>query len=322
MIKYITITALCVLLTACANSETPAPIPETPPPAENTASSEKTTTVTSETAAISEADKKYFVTGAYGETLDLREAERISYWDGEKEEDVELTPDEAAEKSEYIVSFNGFCYAAKSSGISYNSFDNPEMFSINPDDPFQTALKDDIQYAYEYKRVNVGDKFGGLTVTDALYSLSIANGKVYEHRTSEITFDGEITLTGYIECSVSRAMYMEPGYLFFYPDVITTEDLPVVVNPNAAMSVRLVGTAYDEEKADGWDFTNVLYYCGDSGMFFGSIFDDIYKSMDLSDIPTDGSLTYVSVTMKDLSVRYSEVGLRWTTAVIENIKLL
>lgn len=85
-------------------------------------------------------------------------------------------------------------------------------------DGFAYAFKPDDD-SKEFIRINVGDKFGGLTVKSAraVFSANNMNGAYYEG--SEITFDGEITLNGTLNIPMevenypydfTQEMFLEP----------------------------------------------------------------------------------------------------------------
>jgi len=300
-----------LVLSACANSETPAPIPETPPPAENTSSSENTTAsetvtfVTSETTALSEEDMKYMIKGAYGETLDLREASAVTDIDGG-----------------YVAEFNGFSYAAKSAGIFYTETDDPEKFNFETDPmlPKFAWLKEEerVTHDYEYVRVNVGDKFGGLTVEQADYSVKVADG-VTEIVKSEILYGGEITLIGYICAAAGDDTYIMRGETDFMPDSRGFGDLPVIMRNVLEDDSPL----FNVGNAPLWADKRESIYTDVDSFYLGTLLDEEYKNADLSDIPYFIP-AYAKVTLKNLNIRYyTENNLRnMNKAEIVSVKLI
>jgi len=282
--------ALCVILAACAKSEPPPPVPntpETPPPAETAASS-------SETAAppiISEADKKYIITGAYGETLDLREADKIytPKWNEElgDSEKIALTADEAVDASYCVVEFNSFCYAAKPSGVFYSTIDNPDMFEYEDGRP---RFKQEIQHEYKFERVNVGETCSGLTVKEANYIISVQNGSINELVYSGMFYEGEITMSGYATCAIMSGGYLTAGNIYFYPE--NSPNIPDIVNPRASLGLQWLVNDIDNFEDCTWFYTD--------GSFenLGSAFDEKYKGLD---IPTDGSVFRVTATIRNLN---------------------
>ncbi len=101
----------------------------------------------------------------------------------------------------------GFSYAFKPS-VYFDSENNPEMFGGD------TYIGNKAEPNSEYFRVNVGDKFGGLTVKSArcFFTAYKNNGEDYlGYSGSEIEFDGEITLKGRLEIPSQMDAY--PGLI-------------------------------------------------------------------------------------------------------------
>lgn len=89
---------------------------------------------------------------------------------------------------------NGFAYVFEPS-VFFEESEDPELF----DNGYYTGEKG--KPVTEFMRVNVGDKFNGLTVKSARAVFSTLNtdlGDGYYYEGSEIKFDGEITLTGWL----------------------------------------------------------------------------------------------------------------------------
>lgn len=89
---------------------------------------------------------------------------------------------------------NGFAYAFEPS-VCYEGSEDPELFDGD------VYIGKDAERSSEFMKVSTGDKFGTLTVKSALTVFSTINtdlGSGYYYEGSEIDFDGEITLTGWI----------------------------------------------------------------------------------------------------------------------------
>lgn len=289
MKKLTAIIALAFVLTACAKTETPT---GASPPTETTSSE----TTTSETTTISEEDMKYMLTGAYGETLDLREANEIYYpkWNDElkNEEKVILTVEEALTANWYIVGYNSFCYAAKPSGICYSTVDNPDMFEYEEGFPH---LKEDISYEYKFERVNVGETYSGLTVKEANYAFSVQSGNFSELVYSGMLYEGEMTMSGYATCSLMSEGYMLEGDIYFYPE--KSPNIPFLTKPHTSLGLNWLGSDIDNLEDRLWFYSDTGY------MSLGSVFDEKYAGIN---IPTDGSIFRVTVTIRNLTQGYSE----------------
>lgn len=89
---------------------------------------------------------------------------------------------------------NGFAYVFKPSLVLHES-DNPELFDAG----FYIGEKAPVDS--EFMRASVGDEFNGLTVKAARAVFSTLNtdiGDEYYYEGSELQFDGEIAITGWI----------------------------------------------------------------------------------------------------------------------------
>lgn len=88
---------------------------------------------------------------------------------------------------------DGFTYLASPTGSSVNSVDAPELFEAN------SASESVFFDNSDYKRFNVGDKYGGLTLKSAM-TIFRNDGSSPEERLSECIaeFEGSITLDAYI----------------------------------------------------------------------------------------------------------------------------
>jgi len=228
---------------------------------------------------ISEEDNKYMVTGAFGERLDLRDADEIECYG----DDLPFvgTPDDALLCGMYRASYRGFAYAAKSAGIFYTTVDNPEKFTQKSGNANSYDFNENIPREYKYFRVKNGDKFGGLTVEKTSYSFYMFNGKI-DMPVVIISYDGEVTMKGYIVDT--------DGDLTFVPDAGTIGDLPAVTELAPLRCDNFDGVSSLSSDSCYSDVRSI--YLGSIGLF--------YKDTDFSDVPFgDG---YVTVTLKDLLI--------------------
>lgn len=122
-----------------------------------------------------------FLTGLDGKAITAAEITRLAVKDSKMDGVLDETGFERAE-------CDGFAYAFKPS-VYFDKSENPELFN---EDVF-IGEKDD---STEFTRVNVGDKFGGLTVKSARTIFSAVNMNDAYYEGSEIELEGEIVLTG------------------------------------------------------------------------------------------------------------------------------
>ena len=139
--------------------------------------------------------------GLNGEAVYTSEITEIS--DGLSFND--LTPDNLMVKAVC----DGFVYLKESTGISYNTYENPELFDdylYIGDTPVNTN---------EWKRVNVGDTICGLTLKSAKTGFRISDQfdfpeKYFDPTNQYCEFEGEITLTGFLYIT-PRNLYEPDG---------------------------------------------------------------------------------------------------------------
>lgn len=96
-----------------------------------------------------------------------------------------------------IISCDNFTYFAPSAGLSTNSIDDPELYADYslPDAGFDIGTFDNS----DYKRYNVGGRYGSLTLTDAGCSFTNQSSAPGECLSScHARFDGSVTLNAYL----------------------------------------------------------------------------------------------------------------------------
>ncbi len=173
----------------------------------------------------------------------------ISYKQDFNKKAAEITADD-----EYVtILCEGFQYFKEPGGVTYNSFDNPEMF-------------DGLEFKGEmpenknpWKRVNVGDEICGLKLKYAVSQFVMENkaendfekrGTYYNCEQPEVyqfsknkklvEFEGSITLTGFLSSSARNIYFPDGGYMNFTP---VEDKLPVmchdefITEPNTYKSV-------------------------------------------------------------------------------------
>lgn len=107
---------------------------------------------------------------------------------------------------------DGFCYLSEPTGISSNQLDNPDKWN----GPMQCLDVPEKAVAADFKRLKVGDTFCGLKIKNA-------NSKFFGDETrsflgSNVEFEGELTLTGYISINEDNTYSVGVGDLQFVID--------------------------------------------------------------------------------------------------------
>lgn len=197
---------------------------------------------------------------------------------------------------------DGFAFLSEPT-ICLNSIDDAEKY-----DP-ETLLFDVPLYTdTPYKRVNVGDKLGELTVK----SVSTLFSRVgYEEkdgvmtteqilaegmsvmgmlRRCDVAFDGTVTMTGYMRVCVSE-YGVEEGEIIFVPD-------------KESMALPLMNFHVDHENEK---FNTAVWQWNANGFSYVSEYPtirlgNINEGVDISGVPTDGNSARVSVTITDISM--------------------
>lgn len=169
---------LAAVMTACGNS------PESSvPDADKGPESAMTGGITYKGSASGET----FLKGLDGKPIDVSEIASLA------DKNYELTA-VLDENNFGHAECHGFAYAFEPS-VCYEGSENPELFDGD------VYIGKAAEISSEFKKVSTGDKFGTLTVKSARTVFSTLNtdlGGGYYYEGSEIEFDGEITLTGWI----------------------------------------------------------------------------------------------------------------------------
>ena len=236
-------------------------------------------------STTSEPDpRETFITGVMGEKILTDEISAVFSNNG-----AELTAAELTRETFSAVLCDGFAYLAEPSGLARNSIDNVDVYDEN------TLQFSDVtpQPVSDYKRVNVGESIGGLTLKEA--QVNFASGSemglpdvafVY----GSAMFEGELTMTGYIARAAEDTYNFMTGDLMFVPC-------------DGESTLPVMSYTYDEQ----------LGYChapqyvsSGSGFTWYNEFGYIYlgnaadTTADISMIPDDGSFVKVKVTFDSL----------------------
>lgn len=243
-----------------------------------------------------------FLVGPAGDVIRRSELTMIFSNDG-----TDGDPETFSEDNFSGVVCDGFVYLAEPSGICRTSYDNEDVFDS------ETVRFTDISEApkKDYKRVSVGDTFCGLTLTEAQVNFAhgldsteytLGDGSVKlgsELGFPEIyfmggmaTFEGEVTMTGYMCVAAEDEYSIMTGDIIFVPSGCECT-MPV-------MSYRFdpdVGTAHFPRinTRDG------MYWENEYGhVYLGNIYGDV--TADMSEIPDDGSFVKVNVTFDSITL--------------------
>lgn len=194
---------------------------------------------------------------------------------------------------EKLYSTDGYAYLAVCDGKAYSSLENPEMFEDGKEEllPGNSAL-------FEYSYIKEGTVFKELTLTNAstdfypqpeilLYGTeneATDNQKdIYCLLKSTASFDGTMTLKGYITKSNDQAGYKEVGEIDFFPADGEWDGMPFIWNGWGGM--------WGNDK-----FSIAM----NAPSFFLGIADDY--DIDLSAIPNDESAVLAEVTLTDITL--------------------
>ena len=263
--------------------------------------SDPQTSDSSDGAAESGDPDATFLVGLAGDAILRSELSTIFTNDGS-----DGSPETFSEDNFSGVLCDGFVYLADPSGVCRTSFDDEDVFdseSARFTDVSENPKKD-------YVRVNVGDTFCGLTLTEASvnfahgldgteYVLGDGSTKLGEElgypeiyfMGGTAAFDGEVTMTGYLCIAAEDEYSLFKGDMIFVPSGCECT-LPV-------MSYRFdpdVGTAHSPRinVRSGMYWENDYNY-----IYLGNVWD---TDEDLSEIPDDGSFAKVSVTLSDIRI--------------------
>lgn len=257
------ITAMLAAFTACDNkggvpesstensapesaseSSTESPAPESA--AENIGSAEDPESTPASTDApeseIPEENKgePTFLTCVDGTVIRTSDITSIRDSEGDADGNAEQIPIETFNEENfinnaYIVTCEGFAYAFTSTpDNSFNPVQDPDKFEAYEGGVYE-YIGENIAPSGEYYRVEAGDKFGELTVKNAVTEF-FANYADYRNKGingayqygGKLEFEGELELTGYVQVSEENEGYDEGGEIRFVPDNECVDKIPVM----------------------------------------------------------------------------------------------
>lgn len=266
----------------------------------NPSSDTESTPQQSETQ-LSKGEPTIFV-GPDGETIYSSEVTDMEGIDIEGKTVAEIT------ETDYYTSIicDGFQYFTEPSGISYNNYENSELF----DDILY--IGEPLENKNECKRVNVGDEICGLKLANAVTQFDIqyyedSMGPNYVDgcyfgdgdRRYVAEFEGTITIKGFLGINAPNIYEPDGGYMTFTP---TESKLPILGNTS--------------------EFYEVTNYVAKQYSVYSDMIDIGCGS--LQDLSCDtaglqpGDVVFVSLTLSDIKYIYANT----ISAEIQNIELL
>ena len=166
-----------------------------------------------------------FLIGLDGEPVYTSELSEIYKIDRETWEEI---PVETLDRESFDgVVCEGFTYGYIPR-LFVNYIDNPELFKGSDKSGFWSYCGEELPDSGEFIRINVGDRFGGLTVKAAGSVFSNGwNGFDEFYSSGSVEFDGEVELTGYVDVSKDSPLYGGvEGTIDFFPDPASSAKIP------------------------------------------------------------------------------------------------
>lgn len=217
-------------------------------------------------------------------------------------DDTVTTPDKITADTENAkIICEGFGYFKEPSGVAFNNYQNSELF--NGIDFIGETPKNN----NECRRVNVGERFCGLTLTKARVGFEVFNGEPLYQKSIAIKeeplaeFDGTVTLEGLLLISPRNSYEPDGGQLRFYP---TENKLPIMNSKTNAETFFVSGVYFSDD-----------FYC------FNEIGEMTLKSSKITYRDIDGmnigDIAFVRVTADRFKYYYAGV-----EAMLEDIEVL
>lgn len=158
-----------------------------------------------------------------------------------------------------------------------NRVDDPEMFKDLGDGENYEFLGEEDELSNDCTRIKVGDKFGTLTVKSThtffadkwlLKEFSKEPGAYYNG--GEVTFDGEVELTGFLDVWEDTDYQGAGGTMVFYPDGESSVKIPVIPDGISHRMYAMTGGYFGDWYCSLGNMSEVE--CDVSGLHKGDVF--------------------------------------------------
>lgn len=244
-----------LLLTACNTNSADAETTQS-----NTEGTQPTSTQTEQiTNAVTTEENvqiidETFLIGLDKKGVGLSDIKKLTLQDGTEISGENLTLDSFNKDNFSTAECEGFCYLAEPLNIGEKGTDNDENFSF-----LETHGSIGTDTNRVFKRYNVGDKYGDLTVKKATVSFDAypynepcfgwepaVAGKDIDfpevfYKEQYVEFEGEVTMTGYITVNESSDYFPELGGTMEFVADSESNPLPIA---KAEMSLESEGGFY------------------------------------------------------------------------------
>lgn len=253
---------------------------------------------------ISDISAQTFLRGAAGDIIRVSEITEALNADSES-----IAPESLNEENFYRVTTNGAYYAKP----LYSCLTDRD----NEYDADALLFKDAPQGSQsDFIKVKKGDTIMGMTVAEASSDFNPNSPVPGVVVSTNLTLEGEKTLTGYIRVVPDNEYSVSVGDILFIPS--GKIDLPVVRFDGCdkdGVITRRTGDVYIMDGTNGsLTYTNEFA----DKIVLGNISD---TTADISDIPTDGSIVKATVTISKLSISSSVDWLTMVNALLVSVDI-
>ena len=199
-------------------------------------------------------------------------------------------------------------YISLLDGKIYNSYDNPDKFDL---EEWKCTEQCEPSSGGVFS-VSEGDVIGGLTCTLAEADYYMITGNTINDPfgliATNVYFDGEVEVTGYIYCNNGNEGYVDEGEMHFYPDD-SWSGLPIPYFSNYWT----------------YAFEDDLLIYAPFRLSLGTIYDYPDLDFDLERYMSQGETVRVECVLKDIQLKYRNTNFGgWTIskATIESIEII
>lgn len=303
-IKKYALSILCLILCSCTNSPEDLSTVLNTSETKNTSSEpeiNQTTTLPVITLAPENAANAEYFIDYTNQKVFYSDAAKIEYC-GEP-----ISAEDASVYKDAFFYFDKWTYGVFSKGICLNSVN--DEFDI---DEYKFKEEPIVNEEYKLSKINLGDSFGGLTVSAVSCTLVPTGEDYYPNGIymfdSDLELEGELEITGYIKAMEKFEGYYYEGDIIFLVDKNQWNNIPILIHPKTNNPYKPY--TYYTETFQQFSDTPILR--------LGSIITD-YSDMDTDIIPDDGTFTHAKITISDIKLHASE-GISTAEARMINIQ--